>query len=788
MAYTIINTSYMCRTEKPVRLYRRPNDIKPTTSIMPEGLTFYTDGEITIGTVTFLRISTICDGDINNSNAKGLWIPTDSVQMMLIETEEEIVENTTFDDSKATNECLLISGSNVVIYEKADSSTPIAGTLAIGDLVVTDRVVNVVMNGIQQTRYRIATVFDSDKISKTELQGNWILFNYSIKVGDSDVIFDNREVRSVGRRVVRTATYPYPDDAQRSITVDNTANGNISYSDLIIDDGVTIYPNAAGAVSTTAQSATSNMKETASQQPRSSEQAESISRNAVEMEELYNQYGYSYGISETTMGTPIGRLLFVHGMPFQYTHITDRRAYSTAQYGASSYPPTGPVGNNGSGASENADFYGRTFAKEVAANMPIVVVVPGRPNFLTLVKQGLFGMSSQNKSLTEGWIPLWSDLTDTESSAVLTNLQQSANSDDVYQYYSFVINTKDYYEYVNALTQTAARLMGLGDVEYMGQKCTSFDWGKYNQATDQDYSTFDEVVGQDNGISFAFDPLSSITDSLSNSIGSSQFSGMLNEVSQKARELDFIGGSAGVSLDMIDQTDYDTATAQMNSGMFSGVSNPISHLKTFLSNAGHGMNVRFPQIWNDSTSSKSYSIDMKFIAPYSTPFCKWRYVLVPFLHWFALAAPHSDDSLVNYSRPFLVRAFSKGYFNVEMGIISSIQWRRFGDGDMISADGIPTEIDVTVDFEDLYQQIAISRFSGNLLADMTRAGIFFNNTGLMDLIGTLSGVNMNKIDIGKRMELYTTAWAGTMSRVGTNFMRNMHDRLANVANDLIFGM
>jgi hypothetical protein len=308
-------------------------------------------------------------------------------------------------------------------------------------------------------------------------------------------------------------------------------------------------------------------------------------------------------------------------------------------------------------------------------------------------------------------------------------------------------------------------------------------------AADQDYSTFAQVMGTDGGISFAFDPVSAISDSLTNSTGESQFASMLNGLSSKARELDFMGGSTGIDAidELMGDTDYEAATAQANSGLFSGLLTPLSHITTFLKNAGHGMNVRFPQIWNDSSSTKSYSIDMKFLTPYATAFCKWRYVLVPFLSWFALAAPHSDNSLVNYSRPYLIRAFSKGYFNVEMGIVSSIQWKRFGDGDMISADGIPTEIDVTVDFEDLYQQLAMSKFTGDITASSKAVGIFFNNTGLMDLIGTLSGVNMNKISISDRMSLYTSAWAGALTDTGTNFMRSISDRVSNIAYDMLYG-
>ena len=815
MAYTIESTSYMCRTEKPVRLYNNPNDIRPGRIIIPAGSDIITDGKIDIGTVTFLRIVTI---DGVEDGVKGSWITTDSLQLIEIEDEVKPEEKQDSNDSKPCDECLLVNGSEVVIYDTYDSTTPITGLLDIGDSINTDRIIEVNSNGVRQTRYRISDVTCKDGSKKSDLIGNWVLANFSIKIDDKDVFFSSRVLKM-------SKAGAYYDVAPAAETSGNTVNTNPSFmnptNNPTLNDLMNNIPYVAGAsiagstlkfyqnqnaatmesVSSAPQSQTEAVKETVSRVPSYDYQAESQARNEDEFnknyskryqaeesdyrDDEYNLYISNYTVN-TTMSTPIGRLLFVHGMPFQYTHLADRRAYSDKPYGASNYPANS---NIRSASKSGGDFYGRTFAKEIAANMPIVTVVPGVPKFLTMVRDGLFGGSSKsNRNIRESWIPFFTDLTDTEAAGALDSLNASADSSDVYQYYSMKIETTGYYNYVNSLCQTSAILMGIGDELYYGKRLSKFDWGKYNTAADQDYSMLESVMGSDLGVSFAFDPMSSITDSLSNSTGESQFAGMLNGISSKARELDFMTGNVGVNIGMIDQTDYSTATAQLNDGIFRGVTNPLSHISTFIQNAGHGMNVRFPQIWNDSNSTKSYSIDMKFIAPYATQFCKWRYVLVPFFHWFALAAPHSDDSLVNYSRPFLIRAFSKGYFNIEMGIVNSIQWRRFGDGDMISADGIPTEIDVTVEFEDLYQQLAVSQFGGDNTISTKRAGIFFNNTGLMDLVGTLSGVNMNKIDIGQRWELFTSAWENSALRTGTNFMRNISDRLTNIYTSYLMGV
>ena len=82
---------------------------------------------------------------------------------------------------------------------------------------------------------------------------------------------------------------------------------------------------------------------------------------------MYDDYDNVYGAYEYDAGdvltfdttSPIGTMNHIHGMPFQWTSLTDRR------YGT--------------------DFYGRAFARNIAANLPVVVIAPGKPKFLTNV-------------------------------------------------------------------------------------------------------------------------------------------------------------------------------------------------------------------------------------------------------------------------------------------------------------------------------------------------------------------------------------------------------------------
>lgn len=541
-------------------------------------------------------------------------------------------------------------------------------------------------------------------------------------------------------------------------------------------------------------------------------------------------YATSYLKGTTLMGTPIGRLSFVHGMPFQYSELADRRpgsAQSLTRWGDASSGSFGTIMKNGSegegGSRSYASAYGRSFGANIAANLPIATLVPGKPRFLTNVKQTLFGWASDaTGSLKETFLPI---LSGGDDGSVWDDIMNKAKGGS-YEYYSMSIDTEDYFKYVNALCQTSARLLGLhkvgfrsdsdrksGDADLVGNStadvlrtiytvlgdavddvvhsayvnnnrcaCDRVDWGKFNTSAEQDFSAFQDVTGLDDGVSFAFEPQSTFNDTISTQTQESQFAGMFNSLSSKTRELEFMLGQSGTGINFFNSSDYEEAVTKVGSGNVAGLGVAANRVKTWLSNTTHGMNIKFPEIWGDTSHSRSYDMEMKFIAPYASNYCKWRYVLVPFFHIFAMAAAHSEDvGNSQYQSPFLVRAFCKGYFNVEMGIIESISWKRFGDGDMISEDMVPMEIDVNISFKDLYHQLSITKGSfGNISR-------FLNNSGLMEMVGTLSGVNMNRMSLAERISLIASSEVSRFGTVGGNYQRKAANWFRNTFEPILYG-
>lgn len=818
MAYEILNNAYLCRTVRSTKLYARPNDIKPSNVIIPEDITLTTNEECHINNIRFFKISDIVKGEDNHYI--GMWISSQEIEFSKILQEEETPKETRPDDSEDVNEQLVTNVPEVVFYEKSTSGTGLPMELPVGSVLTVDQKVNVTINGFTQTRYHIIDCEDSDGIPLFLVNDMWVRYGSEVHIlNESDIInIPNRPILRSANRDRNTArgknnkNNKEPKNErerqrQARLAAQKRAKENMAKNEQAAMEANFTSAAVLSAVAAAAARQTQNRNNNATTPPAVYQNQTifndvDVDYGDVNREIAGYQQGY-FATGQSIMGTPIGRMLFVHGMPFQFTHYADRRPGSTKQYGnASEYYDLTRKGTSiksGSTNTAGADFYGRSYEQEIACNIPIMSVVPGEPQYMSLLT-GSFVFPSYKKakkSTGRDFAKFFNNLSDSELRSAIATVDAGVSNKDLYQYYTMTVNTDEYFAYVNTLCKMSAILMGLSDFEYLGTKCTLVDWGNYNstQSGGQDYNMLEEVIGVDGGVSFAYDPGSSVTDSIGNTLGDSAFTGLIKGISQKAREAGFLFGRWGDDavdyLSAVDGTDYDSAVNDITGSalgrIFSG-QGIIGRASTWIKNSGKGMNIRFPQIWQDSSSNKDYSIEMHFIAPYATNFCKWRYVLVPFFHCFALAAPRIRSTLTMYSTPFLIRAYSKGYFNVEMGMITNLSWRRFGDGgDMVSDDGIPTQIDVTMDFQDMYQTIGMSKIDGawdplNLSGKGIgkEAGLFFNNTGLMDMLGTMSGVNMNRMNIGERIALYWNAvFSIGVAGLPGNFKRNITDRIRN---------
>ncbi|MCM1230291.1 MAG: hypothetical protein NC489_09160, partial [Ruminococcus flavefaciens] len=639
---TFESNSFLCRVSRSVRLYRSVYDTTDCSMVLTAGQIFTSEKQYIRNHVKLYHITT---SDVNGLPI-GYWCPQTALNTMPIVVPEAKASEIQGDGSTTIETELIVKAHGSVVYRYSTGDSVIPSDMALGDHIMSDRQIELSVDGKPETRYRIASFTGEDQ----SLIGGWIV--------------NNRAIREVHPDVTEADTPMLLSMLPSDTTGGGASTGggsNTTQSNTANNPTTEVVPNNSGGTTVKLPDDTDAAVQDANSTNDDAAQEVIITTENYNdenfMKKLYESYGMDYfGSSDASlMGTPIGRMIFVHGMPFQYTHLTDRRGHSkTAKGMAESEYVTTKV----SGGS--ADMYGRTFAKEIAGNMPIAVMVPGKPKFLTNVKSGLFRGATASNDTMAGVLPAFG-ASDTRLGEALAEAVSSLSGD--YQYYSLEVAVPDYFEYVNSMAHSAARFMGIGDLLYRGVKLENFDWAEYNSDASQEYGMFQEIVGLSGGVSFAYDPQGAVTDSLSNSTGESKFASFFNNINSQAREIEFVMGYSGVdAYKLIDSANFvgESQTA-MQGGLFGGLESVIDRVGTWLKNSLHGMNMRFPEIWNESQHSRGYDIEMHFIAPYATPFCKYRYVLVPFFHVFCLVAPKSDSNVSQYSSPFLIRAYSKGY-------------------------------------------------------------------------------------------------------------------------------
>ena len=218
-------------------------------------------------------------------------------------------------------------------------------------------------------------------------------------------------------------------------------------------------------------------------------------------------------------------------------------------------------------------------------------------------------------------------------------------------------------------------------------------------------------------------------------------------------------------------------------GKLLGSGSFLSNIGTHLRSVAAGGKLIFPEIWSDSSFSRSYNCEFKFISPDPSKLSVYLNVLVPLFHLLCLVAPQSIiDNPNGYMNPFLIRATYKGFFNVDMGIITDMSVTK-GAECQWTPEGIPTSITVSISIKDLYSALSITptKSTSDWKYDT------MNNTALMDYIANLCGINIFEPEIGRLIDMWlvnnftnraedffqTDIWTGVSDRI-QNLIMNIY--------------
>lgn len=398
------------------------------------------------------------------------------------------------------------------------------------------------------------------------------------------------------------------------------------------------------------------------------------------------------------------------GMPYQFMPIVDTRL------------------------SNKSDAFGRKFAEKIVSKMPVLAIVPGKPRFMA-------GFSkSQKENIIEGII---GKVTGSNK----RNLDDMLDTDG--KFYSLEFDYMGYYNYVNQFCRSMAYFLGIENEKVNGIKLKNFNWVGDIQAD------LSKVINFTKCVAFYIDSEKSISENFSNSTTESMLKQQINGLSDAGREIQYYLGHAGSQVGLqfdkfTNQEDLSQNIQNVNDFIDNilgeGNSNIFKRITGNIQTIASGGRMIFPEIWSDSNLSRSFSVSQTLVSPDPDDLSIYLNILVPMAHWICLAAPRGAKMPNGYISPYGIKAYYKGMFNIDMGMIEGLSFNKGEEGGW-NRSGLPTVVKVSVDIKDLYSQFAISEAS---FGDMG----FFNNTILLDYIANMCGININEIDIQRNIEMY----------------------------------
>lgn len=430
--------------------------------------------------------------------------------------------------------------------------------------------------------------------------------------------------------------------------------------------------------------------------------------------------------------------------------------------------------------------FGYCFAKDIFMEKPVVTMMPGKVNYLP-------DMSAANKKV---FASLSNDVNNSNSKKALDEL--ISNSEES-RYYDFASDYSQYIRYVNLLCRICAVYLGIenligpdGKTNYL-----HYDWANYQtfntysapvkdnqgalsviediaEAIDKAVNTLktDILAGYRQYVHFYVDPSTSVNESMSNTTQKSQLEGAFDTTEGIIKEtsmlLQSVSGMGEYAKDML---------TNAGEGILSlANAATLGFFKNMLGLAQkevlHGANLIYPEIWMDSEYSKSYTVKLNLVSPYGNKEAIYLNIFVPLLHALCMSLPR-QSSANSFSSPFLIRAYCKGWFACDMGMVESITIDK-GPEQSWTVDGLPTKVEITMNIKDLYSQIMIS--------PSNKPSLFFSNQGMIDYLGSMCGVDLTVPNIvlkARTVRALLTGVNDIPNNIYRDLTQNLHQTIRN---------
>ena len=182
-----------------------------------------------------------------------------------------------------------------------------------------------------------------------------------------------------------------------------------------------------------------------------------------------------------------------------------------------------------------------------------------------------------------------------------------------------------------------------------------------------DYATQTAKKGAD-FVTFKVDPIGTISESFTNTLGESEIGSKINSTSSSAASARFSVSGGNTGVDVVDGAFI--AVGDFLKGFLSGV-----HMDGLLALAGSA-NVEIPKHYQNSSSDfQNHTFNIELRSPYGDRMSQFFNLYVPLACLLALALPLSTG-LQSYSAPFYCMGYSKGRCMIRNGMVTSLSITR----------------------------------------------------------------------------------------------------------------
>jgi hypothetical protein len=286
---------------------------------------------------------------------------------------------------------------------------------------------------------------------------------------------------------------------------------------------------------------------------------------------------------------------------------------------------------------------------------------------------------------------------------------------------------------------------------------------------------FNDIIGGGSVYPYVIHKDIVVTESYDNTTRENPIAEAMNEDFGQKQDQEAKGAKTGV-------VQLGTAVKQALSGDFSGISSGLESglaygANKFFSSASNSVvisgdgRVALPAMWESSSMSRSIDLDFEFFSPYAHELAEFESCIVPLVPLINMTLPRqiSDRSFMN---PFFVRVFSKGLFNIPLGIVRNLTIDRSTNESNVMTDAMISRLyRVTMSIEDLNPTV-MTGLSTGLMAVLT-----MNNDNYTNMLNTMSGLSFfNTRNIGARIQRFMTQvkhrWKFVSSFDSPNFDRN----------------